>query len=110
MLFSRETAHVCDALGSGPTGAGFDEQRWAEHRFEVVVAGNMAKFGQWQLRDLLADTGSRVLIEASSRNMVWGIELADDERAGSPERWPGLNLLGLALMEVRHQLCGEWAA
>jgi hypothetical protein len=76
---------------------GFDEQRWAEHRFEVVVAGNMAKFGQWQLRDFLADTGSRVLVEASSRDMVWRIGLADDERAGSPERGPGLNLLGLAL-------------
>ena len=85
---------------------GFDEQRWAEHRFEVVVAGNMAKFGQHpQLRDYLAGTGSRVLVEASPQDRVWGIGLAaGDERAGSPERWPGLNLLGFALMEVRRQL------
>ena len=72
----------------------------------MVVAGNMAKFGQHrQLRDFLAGTGSRVLVEASPRDRVWGIGLAaDDERAESPERWPGLNLLGFALMEVRHQL------
>lgn len=86
---------------------GFDEQRWAEHRFDVVVAGNMAKFGQHrQLRDLLASTGSRVLVEASPLDRVRGIGLAaGDERAGTPERWPGLNLLGFALMEVRHRLC-----
>jgi hypothetical protein len=85
---------------------GFDEQRWAEHRFDVVVAGNMAKFSQHrQLRDFLAGSGSRVIVEASPRDSVWGIGLAaDDERASSPERWPGLNLLGFALMEVRHQL------
>jgi ribA/ribD-fused uncharacterized protein len=85
---------------------GFDEQRWAEHRFDVVVAANMAKFGQHrELRDFLAGTGSRVLVEASPRDRVWGIGLAaDDERAVSPGRWPGLNLLGFALMEVRHQL------
>jgi predicted NAD-dependent protein-ADP-ribosyltransferase YbiA (DUF1768 family) len=29
---------------------------------------------------------------------------ADDDRAASPENWPGLNLLGFALMEMRHQL------
>jgi hypothetical protein len=67
----------------------------------------MAKFGQHrQLRDFLVGTSSRVLVEASPRDRVWGIGLAaDDERAGSPERWPGLNLLGFALMEVRHRLC-----
>jgi ribA/ribD-fused uncharacterized protein len=85
---------------------GFDEQHWAEHRFDVVVAGNMAKFSQHpQLRDYLIGTGSRVLVEASPQDRVWGIGLAaGDERAGSPEHWPGLNLLGFALMEVRHQL------
>jgi ribA/ribD-fused uncharacterized protein len=91
---------------------GFDEECWAEHRFEVVVNGNMAKFGQHrQLRDFLAGTGSRVLVEASPLDRVWGIGLAaEDERAGSPEGWPGLNLLGFALMEVRHRLRAEQAA
>jgi ribA/ribD-fused uncharacterized protein len=85
---------------------GFDEQHWTEHRFDVVVAANLAKFGQHpELRDFLAGTGSRVLVEASPRDRIWGIGLAaDDERAESPERWPGLNLLGFALMEVRHRL------
>jgi len=98
--------HPGAAKALGRQVRGFDEQRWAEHRFDVVVAANMAKFGQHpQLRDFLADTGSRVLVEASPLDRVWGIGLAaDDEQATTPERWPGLNLLGFALMEVRHQL------
>lgn len=73
---------------------------------DAETAGNMAKFGQHpQLRDFLAGTGSRVLVEASPRDRVWGIGLAaGDERSGIPEHWPGLNLLGFALMEVRRQL------
>jgi predicted NAD-dependent protein-ADP-ribosyltransferase YbiA (DUF1768 family) len=40
-----------------------------------------------------------------------GIGLAaDDARAAMPERWPGLNLLGFALMEVRSQLRDQHAA
>jgi len=98
--------HPGAAKALGRQVRGFDERRWAEHRFDVVVAGNMAKFGQHrQLRDYLAGTGSRVLVEASPQDRVWGIGLAaDDERARSPEHWAGLNLLGFALMEVRHQL------
>ena len=98
--------HPGAAKALGRQVRGFDEQRWAEHRFDAVVAGNLAKFGQHrQLRDFLAGTGSRVIVEASPRDRVWGIGLAaDDERAQSPELWPGLNLLGFALMEVRHQL------
>jgi len=98
--------HPGAAKALGCQVRGFDEQRWAEHRFEGVVAGNMAKFGQHpQLRDFLAGTGSRVLVEASPQDRVWGVGLvADDERAVSPARWPGLNLLGFALMEVRQQL------
>ena len=85
---------------------GFDEQLWVERRYDLVVTGNLAKFSQHQdLRDFLLSTGTRVLVEASPRDGIWGIGLAaDDDRASSPENWPGLNLLGFALMEVRHQL------
>jgi len=71
-----------------------------------VVAWNLAKFGQRpRLREFLLGTGDRVLVEASARDTIWGIGLAaDDGRAARPEHWRGLNLLGFALMEVRHQL------
>jgi len=85
---------------------GFDEHLWAEQRFGIVVTGNMAKFSQHpQLGQFLLATGDRVLVEASPHDPVWGIGLAaEDERVASPRTWQGLNLLGFALMEVRHRL------
>jgi ribA/ribD-fused uncharacterized protein len=85
---------------------GFDEAVWRQHRFAIVCAANEAKFTQNpELRDFLIKTGSRVLVEASPVDRVWGIGLAqDDERASDPNLWQGLNLLGFALMHVREDL------
>ncbi|MDH6110444.1 ribA/ribD-fused uncharacterized protein [Kitasatospora sp. MAP12-15] len=85
---------------------GFDDRRWDEARFELVVAGNVAKFGQDEaLLGYLLGTGQRVLVEASPVDRIWGIGLAaDSELAIDPARWRGLNLLGFALMEARKQL------
>jgi len=95
-----------EAKNLGRLVRGFDEPRWVEHRFELVVAGSTAKFGQDErLRAYLLHTGRRVLVEASPLDRIWGIGLAaDDERADSPARWRGLNLLGFALMEARARL------
>nr|WP_224282835.1 NADAR family protein [Streptomyces sp. LS1784] len=85
---------------------GFDDETWVAGRFELVVAGNVAKFGQDEvLRDYLLGTGERVLVEASPLDRIWGIGLAsDDIRAQQPAEWRGLNLLGFALMEARARL------
>ncbi|MEU5878430.1 NADAR family protein [Spirillospora sp. NPDC047279] len=85
---------------------GFDEEAWTAGRFEIVAAGNVAKFGAHpELEDYLLGTGTRVLVEASPRDRIWGIGLAAaDERAEDPHRWRGLNLLGFALMEARARL------
>jgi ribA/ribD-fused uncharacterized protein len=97
------------ALGRGATG--FDSERWAAAGFDIVVRGNVAKFGQDpQLRDYLLHTGDAVLVEASPLDPVWGIGLAaDDPRARRPAEWPGTNLLGFALMQARHVLAGAGA-
>ncbi|GAA0677539.1 NADAR family protein [Kitasatospora atroaurantiaca] len=87
---------------------GFDEQRWSAARFELVVEGNVAKFGQDEaLREYLLGTRQRVLVEASPMDRLWGIGLAaDNDRATKPQEWRGLNLLGFALMEARARLAG----
>ncbi|WP_431678442.1 NADAR family protein [Kitasatospora sp. KL5] len=87
---------------------GFDEQRWAAERFDLVVEGNVAKFSQDEaLRHYLVGTSQRVLVEASPLDRLWGIGLAaDDNRATLPHEWRGLNLLGFALMEARARLTG----
>ena len=85
---------------------GFDDPTWTAKRFELVVAGNVAKFGQDpDMRAFLLATANRVLVEASPRDQIWGIGLgAANERATDPAKWRGRNLLGFALMEAREQL------
>lgn len=94
------------AKAAGRTVRGFDEGAWTAARWDIVVRGNHAKFGQNpDHRAYLAGTGDRVLVEASPLDRVWGIGLApDDPAAENPELWRGLNLLGFALMEARARL------
>jgi ribA/ribD-fused uncharacterized protein len=82
---------------------GFDEDTWVANRFSIVVRANAAKFAQNpQLGQFLQQTGSRVLVEASPVDRIWGIGMArDNEKANNPNLWRGLNLLGFALMQVR---------
>ncbi|MFF2082649.1 NADAR family protein [Nocardia sp. NPDC058176] len=101
-----ETAHPSQAKNLGRKIRDFDETIWEQARFEIVVAGSVAKFGQDEaLRSYLLGTGTRVLVEASPVDRIWGIGLAaDDARATDPARWRGLNLLGFALMRARAEL------
>jgi ribA/ribD-fused uncharacterized protein len=102
----RAAPHPRAAKVLGGRVAGFDQQTWDEHRFGIVVAGNLAKFGRHDdLRAFLRGTGRRVLVEASPMDRIWGIGLTrDDPAAADPARWRGLNLLGFALMQVRDSL------
>jgi ribA/ribD-fused uncharacterized protein len=94
------------AKALGRTIAGFDEAKWEANRFRTVVVGNLLKFGgDAALKEYLLETGDKVLVEASPVDRVWGIGLAAaDPRAERPEDWPGLNLLGFALMCARDML------
>ena len=103
-ILTAATPKAAKQLGRGVKN--FDEARWQEQRFEFVVEGNLAKFGQnRELGSFLIGTGDSVLVEASPLDRIWGIGLgANDERATDPAQWRGLNLLGFALMEVRTRL------
>jgi len=113
-LFGDESVRAQVLLAPNPGAAkalgrqvrGFDEATWTRERFSIVVRANEAKFSQNPpLRDFLLGTGSRILVEASPVDRIWGIGLAqDDERVHNPHRWDGLNLLGFALMQVRQKL------
>ncbi|MFI1194591.1 NADAR family protein [Micromonospora sp. NPDC020750] len=98
--------HPQRAKALGRRVRGFDEAVWAVHRYDVVVAGSVAKFAQHaDLRAYLLATGNRVLVEASPADRVWGVGLAaDDPAVENPARWRGDNLLGFALMDARAAL------
>ncbi len=106
-----DARHPQRAKTLGRQVRGFDDQTWAAHRYAIVVAASVAKFGQHEdLAAYLRGTGNRVLVEASPMDRIWGIGLtADDPRATDPTGWRGLNLLGFALMEARASLAGDAA-
>lgn len=92
-----------DVKSLGRTVLNFNEERWNEHRFNIVKTGNVHKFNQQpELANFLLGTGDKIIVEASPVDVVWGIGLAQDSRnIENPYHWRGLNLLGFALMEVR---------
>ena len=86
----------------------FDESVWVSRRTEIVETANRLKFSQnRELGDYLAKTGSKVLVEASPSDRIWGIGMSREAaRQAHPAQWKGLNLLGFSLMVVRAELFG----
>lgn len=84
----------------------FDAGNWDEFRWEIVVAGNVAKFSQNQgLGEFLLRTGDAILVEASPVDAIWGIGMDKASAMNThPRDWRGENLLGFALMETRDRL------
>ncbi len=100
-ILEARTPGAAKALGRRVKN--FVQAEWDAHRFDVVVRGSVAKFGQNpDLRTYLLNTGDKVLVEASPVDPVWGAGLAEgDPKLERPEEWRGLNLLGFALMKAR---------
>jgi len=95
-----------EAKSIGRKVRGFEEETWRKHRFQIVTDGCVAKFLQnLDLKEFLLTTGSRVLVEASPVDRIWGIGMAsDDPNSLKPSHWRGENLLGFALMQARTRL------
>ncbi|KKZ75862.1 NADAR family protein [Streptomyces showdoensis] len=95
-----------EAKNAGRLVRNFDESLWERRRLDIVTTGSVHKFASTeQLRGYLLGTGTRVLVEASPMDRIWGIGMtADDPRATDPARWRGSNLLGFALMAARDRL------
>jgi hypothetical protein len=84
----------------------FDAIVWDRHKEEVVYTGNLNKFQQNEkLRNILFDTGDKILVEASPYDRIWGIGLSeDDPDALDKTKWLGQNLLGYAVTKVKETL------
>lgn len=81
---------------------------WTNVRFAAMVQSNRLKYAQNRdlLRKLL-DTGTKILVEASPYDTIWGIGLREeDDDALDQTKWRGQNLLGQALMQVREEFRG----
>lgn len=100
------TTNPYDIKRFGRQVKGFNDDVWKSHRTRIVYEGNLLKFSQnEQLKQILLETGTKTIVEASPSDRIWGIGLSVEKARVTPEsKWKGLNLLGKALMEVRTTL------
>lgn len=87
----------------------FDDAKWMEVAYDIVVEGNRAKFNQNPdlLKELEATRG-KLLVEASPYDKRWGIGMgAGDPGINNPANWKGDNLLGEAITQVRIEMFGD---
>ncbi len=100
-IITAEKPGTAKALGRKVKS--FDADTWDQHAFNIVVEGNQHKFNQHtDLKQFLFETGSKIIVEASPVDKIWGVGMAQDNpNINNPTKWNGKNLLGFALMEVR---------
>ena len=89
--------------------ANFNPELWERICRGIVYTGNLAKFSQTaELKQVLVDTGSKTIVEASPTDRIWGIGLTkEDPKSLEPWLWRGTNWLGVAIMQVRDTLNGR---
>lgn len=84
----------------------FDKYKWESQCKKYVYDANYAKFTQnTTLKEALLETGSRILVEASPYDKIWGIGLSEeDPRSKVRSKWQGKNWLGEVLTQVREDI------
>jgi ribA/ribD-fused uncharacterized protein len=101
-----KTASAKSVKSYGKKVKNFNDEAWNERKDQIMRVAVKAKFMQHpELLKKLRDTGTRPIAEADPRGKYWGIGTsADTSKAKDPERWPGKNVLGKILMELRTEL------
>jgi ribA/ribD-fused uncharacterized protein len=92
--------------GFGKKVKNFDKDKWEEKKNDIMRIALKAKFSQHpELRKKLQDTGTRPIAEADPRDKYWGIGTSfDTSKAKDPTKWPGKNVLGTMLQDLRTEL------
>ncbi|AFC30688.1 hypothetical protein PM3016_3883 [Paenibacillus mucilaginosus 3016] len=103
--------HPKEMKAYGRAVQGFDPEVWDIRCYDIVLNGNLAKFGQNpSLWNFMKSCNQRIFVEASPVDQIWGIGLASDHpHVHNPMLWKGKNLLGFALTEVRDRLMSSGA-
>lgn len=84
----------------------YNDSLWNKIRYEKMKDVLRAKFSSSaHLKQILLDTGDRILVEGSPYDKIWGVGV--DWKSSSilnQSNWQGQNLLGKALMDIRKEL------
>ena len=88
---------------------GYNEQKWMRAVEEAMLKANVAKYDQNEYaRNILLQTESNVLGEAS-KSKKWGIGLSlDDANVTNTQHWDGKNIFGHVLEKVRNQIRNKY--
>ncbi len=101
--------HPRDQQAFGRDVANYNQKVWDKNKEEIVYRANLAKYSQNQfLQDKMMKHKGKTFVEASPKDAIWGIKMAEDEPYIEDEtRWKGQNLLGKALTRVMNTLIQE---
>lgn len=97
----KEVQTLIKALGRQVSN--FDETIWNGKRVGVVGVASREKYNQNDdLKNILMKTKNNKMVEASKYDKIWGIGLDEATARKTPvEQWPGLNLLGDVLTDLK---------
>lgn len=88
----------------------YDDKKWNEIRYKIMVDANYYKYSQSEeLKELLLNPefDGKHFVEASPYDGIFGIKCGELEARDDKSNWNGRNLLGKALDEVRERLMKE---
>jgi ribA/ribD-fused uncharacterized protein len=103
-ILKTPSAKSVKALGEKVKG--YDEEAWKGKRQQVMLTGLDAKFSQHpDLLKKLDSTGTKTIAEANPRDKYWSIGTsAETSKAKDPAKWPGENMMGKLLEDVRERM------
>lgn len=104
-IMNSDDPKVQKALGRAVSG--YVESEWVAVRDDISDSFLLRKFYQNEtLRNILLDTGDKIIVEASPYDKVWGIGMGVNNYPDilDQSKWKGENLLGKSLMRVRKYL------
>ena len=103
-IMKTPSAKAVKALGK--KAKDFKEEEWNSKKDEIMRTALKAKLMQHpDIKAKLMETGTRPIGEANARDKYWGIGTGvDTAKAKDSTKWPGKNVLGKMLMELRTEL------
>lgn len=104
MIMNSTSAKLQTEIGSMVNG--FTSSSWEPRMEKLLILASMYRFEQDQeARGALLETGDAIIVFATPHDRLLGTGMAlDDAQITSIESWPGRNLLGYTLMQVRNDL------
>lgn len=106
-ILKKEKPSEQKALGREVKG--FDNAIWERDREFIVynVLKDKFTYSSNKTKNYLKNTAGYTLVEASPKDLIWGIGMLEDDPGVEDEtNWKGLNLLGKLLTKVRIDLYG----